>query len=135
MHAFMLLSRPRKYLDNSLVIPSSNHVYSVLKMLKLSCQNGSLCKSFFSEMRNSKFIQWICQWQKAFSIKRTHTHTFHSMTNHGSLIILSEECQKGNARSFLFLWGEREASCVKVYFCLKEYSNDTCYLSQQRNTT
>lgn len=43
-----------------------------LKMLKLSCQNGSLCKSFFSEMSNSKFIQWICQWQKAFSIKRTH---------------------------------------------------------------
>ncbi len=23
-------------------------------------------------MRNSKFIQWICQWQEAFSIKHTH---------------------------------------------------------------
>lgn len=23
-------------------------------------------------MRNSKFIQWLCQWQEAFSIKHTH---------------------------------------------------------------
>lgn len=72
MHAFMLLSKPWKNLDNSLVIPSSKSRLFCLKMLKLSCQNGSLCKSFFSEMSNSKFIQWICQWQKAFSIKRTH---------------------------------------------------------------
>lgn len=39
-----------------------------------------------------------------------NTHTFHSLTSHGSLITLSEESQKRNARSFLFLCAERERS-------------------------
>lgn len=104
-----------------------------LKMLKLSCQNGSLCKSFFSEMRNSKFIQWICQWQKAFSIKRTHTPS----TQWPTMVhwLSYQRNVKRETLAHFYFCEEREKRAV--WQCISAWKNIqmTPAISQQRNTT
>lgn len=97
-----------------------------LKMLNYAVRNGSPCKSFFNEMRNSKFIQWICEWQEAFSIKHTHL-PLNDQPWFIDYLIRGMSKEKRSLIS-ISVWRERE-SFVTVHFYLTEYSNDTSYLS------
>lgn len=104
-----------------------------LKMLNKAVKNGFPCKTFF-KWNEEQQIHTMNEWSDR-KLLILNTHTFHSMTSYGSLITLSQECQRETLAYFCFC-AEREESAL--WQCISAWKNIqmTLAISQRQcNTT